>query len=74
MSERLPVPGSDDGQWGTILNGFLRVSHNENGTLIPAAVRAAGAVSSTTITDIVVLTQAEYNALTPNPSILYIVV
>lgn len=30
---RLPVPGSDDYQWATILNEFLLVAHNEDGTL-----------------------------------------
>ena len=40
---RLPIPGSDDGTWGTILNNFLDVSHNQDGTLIPSAVAATGA-------------------------------
>lgn len=30
---RLPQPGSDDGQWGTILNDFLNVEHNPDGSL-----------------------------------------
>jgi hypothetical protein len=30
---RLPVPGDDEGIWGTVLNQFLRVSHHEDGTL-----------------------------------------
>lgn len=30
---RLPTPGSDDGTWGDILNDFLKVEHNTNGTL-----------------------------------------
>jgi hypothetical protein len=30
---RLPVPGSDDNTWGTILNDYLEVSHNADGTL-----------------------------------------
>lgn len=30
---RLPVPGSDANQWGTILNDFLDVEHNADGTL-----------------------------------------
>ena len=33
MTTRLPVPGSDDGTWGDILNSFLEVSHNSDGTL-----------------------------------------
>jgi hypothetical protein len=30
---RLPIPGSDDGTWGDILNAFLSVEHNSDGTL-----------------------------------------
>jgi parallel beta-helix repeat protein len=30
---RLPQPGSDVNRWGDILNDFLRVEHNEDGTL-----------------------------------------
>ena len=30
---RLPTPGGDNGNWGTILNTFLSVEHNADGTL-----------------------------------------
>jgi hypothetical protein len=40
--QRLPTPGSDDNAWGDILNGFLEVSHNSDGTLKASAVEAAG--------------------------------
>lgn len=30
---RLPAVGGDDGSWGTLLNEFLQVSHNDDGTL-----------------------------------------
>ena len=30
---RLPVPGADAGGWGELLNEFLRVAHQEDGTL-----------------------------------------
>jgi hypothetical protein len=30
---RLPTPGSDDGTWGNVLNDFLDVEHNTDGTL-----------------------------------------
>jgi hypothetical protein len=30
---RLPVVGGDTGTWGAVLNGFLRVSHHQDGTL-----------------------------------------
>lgn len=29
----MPIPGSDDGTWGDILNAFLEVSHASDGTL-----------------------------------------
>lgn len=28
---RLPIPGSDNNSWGTILNEFLRIAHREDG-------------------------------------------
>lgn len=40
MPPRLPVPGGDDGNWGDILNQFLEVEHNANGTL-----KAAGSLA-----------------------------
>lgn len=40
---RLPVPGSDGGTWGSILNDFLSVSHNSDGTLKTSAVSSSGA-------------------------------
>lgn len=30
---RLPIPGSDDNTWGDILNDYLSVAHNADGTL-----------------------------------------
>ena len=41
---RLPVPGQDDGTWGNILNDFLGVSHNSDGSLNTSAISNAGAV------------------------------
>lgn len=43
---RLPTPGSDDGTWGELLNGFLEVAHNGDGSLQGSAVQSAGAVMS----------------------------
>ena len=37
---RLPIPGSDDGAWGAILNDFLSVEHNVDGSL-----KVAGSLS-----------------------------
>lgn len=45
---RLPIPGSDDGQWGTILNTFLGQSLNDDGTLRSSAVTGAGGLTQTT--------------------------
>lgn len=45
MTARLPTPGGDDDTWGDILNSFLEVSHNADGSLIPGAVTGAGAYS-----------------------------
>lgn len=45
-TQRLPIPGSDDGTWGTILNDFLSVSHSTDGALLTSAVQAAGAVTA----------------------------
>lgn len=44
MTARLPVPGSDNGTWGTILNDYLGVSLASDGTLQPSALTLAGAV------------------------------
>jgi hypothetical protein len=30
---RLPIPGADDGVWGDLLNAYLSVEHNSDGTL-----------------------------------------
>jgi hypothetical protein len=38
---RLPIPGQDDGTWGQILNDFLAVEHNSDGTL-----KASGTIST----------------------------
>jgi len=38
---RLPVPGSDNGNWGEILNDYLSASHNADGTLKTGVVNGA---------------------------------
>jgi hypothetical protein len=38
---RLPQPGSDNGTWGTLLNDFLAVEHNSDGTL-----KTSGSIST----------------------------
>jgi len=50
---RLPVSGSDDGQWGNILNDFLSQSHTTSGALTSGAVSGAGAaMASNNLSDI----------------------
>lgn len=44
---RLPIPGSDRGQWGDVLNEYLRVSHNEDGTLKGSLISSPGATGAT---------------------------
>ena len=46
MTQRLPIPGSDNNTWGDLLNGFLDVSHNSDGTLQTSALTQAGAITS----------------------------
>lgn len=41
MSPDLPTPGGDDNTWGPILNSFLNVSLNSDGTINLAALLAA---------------------------------
>lgn len=38
---RLPVPGEDDGTWGSLLNDFLQVAHDASGALLPNTVSSA---------------------------------
>lgn len=45
---RLPKPGGDDGAWGSILNDFISVSHNSDGTLTSSAIAIAGGYSKPT--------------------------
>ena len=67
MVARLPTPGGDSGTWGSILNTFLDVAHNSDGTLQTGAVQQAGAVTSvnsrTPTNGSVTLTASDVNAL-----------
>jgi hypothetical protein len=38
---RLPTPAGDKGSWGGILNDFLEVAHNDDGTLKSSAIPPA---------------------------------
>lgn len=46
---RLPNPGSDSGTWGAILNDFLSVEHNGDGTLKASGSLAAKANDNTVV-------------------------
>jgi len=46
---RLPQPGSDDGTWGDILNEFLGVDHNADGTLKTSGTLATKADDATVL-------------------------
>jgi hypothetical protein len=53
VTQRLPTPAADSGLWGPILNGFLGVAHNADGTLKNQVlnVRDYGAVGDNTTDD-----------------------
>lgn len=64
----LPTVGGDSNSWGTVLNNFLLVSHNPDGSLKNDS-------GSGGITAITVLSQAAYNSLgTKNNQTLYIII
>jgi hypothetical protein len=46
---RLPNPGSDDGTWGNILNDFLVVAHNPDGTLQNTGLLASKADNASVV-------------------------
>jgi hypothetical protein len=48
---RLPTVGSDSGTWGGVLNTFLSVSLNSDGTMTPSAVSTAALKVSTQTTN-----------------------
>ena len=56
---RLPIPGSDSGTWGAILNEYLSQTHNADGSLKDNSVNAASISDAT-------LTPAKLNAGTPS--------
>ena len=46
---RLPTPGSDENTWGNVLNDFLEVEHNSDGTLKSGGSLAAKADDSAVV-------------------------
>lgn len=59
---RLPTPGQDSGVWGTILNDFLLVGHNSDGTL------KSGVVSDATVASGAAIAQSKISNLTTDLS------
>jgi hypothetical protein len=57
---RLPAPGSDNGTWGQVLNDFLLVEHNTDGSL-----KRTGDIASALST-----AQAALQAATNAPTLL----
>lgn len=75
MTARLPIPGSDDGTWGQILNDFLSQVHNSDGTLkdIPQSKiqnLTADLAARAKTTDLApVATSGKYDDLTNKPTV-----
>ena len=46
---RLPIPGSDNGTWGMLLNDYLGVEHNADGTLKSSGTLATKADNSAVV-------------------------
>lgn len=65
MSNRLPTPGGDAGNWGNILNSYLSVSLNSDGTLksIQNLSTQTGNYN-VSLTDSVILVNANSGAVT----------
>lgn len=62
MTQRLPTPGGDSGDWGSILNGFLGVAHNTDGTLRSSALSGGGAtLTANNLSDLQSTTLARTN-------------
>jgi len=49
---RLPTPGGDDGNWGILLNEFLEVEHNDDGTHLDASTSQKGVVELATAAEV----------------------
>lgn len=63
---RLPVAGSDDGTWGTVLNDFLMQSHTTSGALTASAVSTAGSLlASNNLSDVASVSTARTNLSVP---------
>ena len=50
---RLPINGADDGTWGTVLNTYLEVAHNADGTPKPIGDSGVTSLSQSKISNLV---------------------
>jgi len=46
---RLPIPGGDDGVWGDILNNYLSIEHNSDGTQKTLGITKGGTGGTTAL-------------------------
>lgn len=60
---RLPTPGADSGTWGAILNDFLSVEHNADGTL-----KSGGSLASKADSSVVIRNTGDNVATFTNPA------
>jgi len=49
MTARLPTPGSDNNNWGTVLNDFLQQALASDGTLVTTATNAYTGTTNTNL-------------------------
>lgn len=67
---RLPVPGSDDGTWGSILNDFLAQAHNTDGSVKSNTI-GTSAIADSVITEAKLdsSVQTKLNSIAPVTSV-----
>src|SRR5688572_21183678 len=63
---RLPVPGSDNGTWGSVLNDFLGVEHTTDGSLKIRTDGTLNAITNAVEKGTLTLNVKDYGALGDN--------